>query len=158
MLRLIKLLELMKELQCCNTPIPDVPNCLCCKQWRCVLSTGLSVVSALVFQRCVGWRHTKKSGGFAWLGRAAAAMYQYSKRTLSKTTSSPMGPSTHHSLFMDAEHASCHLVSPLSLLPSASCTPFACVQTQMPATVLSWHVSNGCSEGWKCFEGDDSSL
>lgn len=81
-------------------------------QTACVVS-GDAVFS---LQRSVVSAHTK-SGGFAWLGRAAVAMYQYSKRTLSKSASSPMGPSTHHSLFMDAEHASCHFVSPLSLLP-----------------------------------------
>lgn len=112
----------------------------------------------LFFRLCMVCRHTEKIGGFAWLGRAAVAVYQYSKRTLSKTTSSPVGPSVRQSLFMDAEHASCHFVSPPSLLPSSLCNLSASVQTQIPATILSWHVSCGCFEGRKCFDGDDRSF
>lgn len=58
------------------------------------------------------WQHAKKGlgvGGEGYCGR-----YQYSKRTLSETTISPMGPSARQSLFMDAEHASRHLVSSTS--------------------------------------------
>lgn len=93
------------------------------------------------FQSCTVWRHTKKGAwprcwGGVWV---AVAAYQYSERTLSETTTSPVGPSARQSLFMDAEHASCHLVSSApSLLSSCSsppfCNLFASVQTQIPVS------------------------
>lgn len=44
----------------------------------------------------------RRGGG---VGGAAVTVYQYSKRTLSETTTAPVGPSARRPLFMDAEHA-----------------------------------------------------
>lgn len=93
-------------------PIPYHPVCFGCGYWswqllcfvcrdQCCLHLFFSCAW------CGEIQHRR------WVGRAAVFMYQYSKRTLSETTASPVGPSARQSLFMDAEHASCHLVSSL---------------------------------------------
>lgn len=115
-----------------------VSRCLYGKWWRDVLSTAPSVVSALVFRPC---SIQKRRGVLDGLGRAAAAAYQYSKRALSETITSPVGPSARQSLFMDAEHASCHLVrlhpsvpSPPSPLPSSFRSPLPLNKHKIPVT------------------------
>lgn len=52
-----------------------------------VLSAVISIVCTCFSAVRGGIQHRR------WVGRAAVFMYQYSKRTLNKTTASPVGPS-----------------------------------------------------------------
>ena len=72
------------------------------------------------------------SAAAAAAAAAAVATYQYSKRTLSETSPSPVGPSARQSPFTDAEHG----FLPFSLLPPSSFFLATSVQTQIPVTSL----------------------
>lgn len=102
-----------------NKTEPLFPDCLTPPVLKLVLSCLQRPVCCVCTcsQLWIVWRHTEEIGisGPGWGG--LPTVYQYSKRTLSETTSSPLRPSAHQSLLMEAEHASFHLVS--SLPPSA---------------------------------------
>lgn len=86
---------------------------------------------------------TARVGRVSAAAAAAVATYQYSKRTLSETSPSPVGPSARQSPFTDAEHG----FLPFSLLPPSllfSCN--LCTNTNPRHSSCHGH---GCCEGWK---------